>query len=285
MSEGVEIESFHDIVLRRFKRNKLGVLGAGIVSAVVVIGLLAPLISPYDPWYIQLGSRLQPPNHNHWLGTDVLGRDVLSRMIWGCQMAIFFGAGVAIISTLIGTAIGALAGYFRGILDGILMRMTEFLLVIPSYFIYLLVMSALHQRDWRILMVTMGLLMWPTLARVVRSEYLSLRERDYVKAARALGVSDIRIIFRHILPNAIAPIIVTTTMNTALAILLEASLSFLGVGDPTVASWGGMLTQAKDHIYTAWWLATFPGIAIFLTVMGFNMVGDGLRDALDPRLA
>ena len=272
------------VVLRDLRKSRTATFGLAVVSTVIVMALLAPVIAPYDPKDYKYDEKLQPPSNKHWLGTDNMGRDILSRIFWGARFSLIVGFGASGIAALLGTLVGALAGYFRGIIDFALMRIVETLLVIPSFFLYLLVVAMIRNQSPFVLLSVMGLIMWPRLARIVRSEFLSLREREYVKAARMVGATSRRIILRHILPNAMASIIVVSTLNISTAILMESGLMFLGLGDPTAITWGSMLATGRMYMIPAWWLVTFPGIAIFLTVMSFNMIGDGLRDTLDPRL-
>jgi len=270
-------------IWRRFKANRLALVGLIIASVILVMGLLGPIVVPYNPYAMDFG-RLLSPNSQNLLGTDDLGRDVFSRLVLGARISLLVGLGGSAIATSIGVVLGAFAGYFRGWIDEILMRITDVMLVIPSFFLIILIVSSLRMRSSLIIMGILGILIWPRLARVVRSEILSLRERDFTKAAKAIGASDLRIIFRHLLPNAAGSILVTTTMYAAVCILEQSTLSFLGLGDPTEISWGSMLMLGRNYLTTAWWLALFPGVMIFLTVLAFNMIGDGLRDALDPRL-
>ncbi len=270
-------------IWRRYKANRLALVGLIISVGIGVLAIFAQIIAPYDPYSMEFQT-LSPPSLQNWLGTDNLGRDVFSRLVWGARVSLLVGLGGSAIATGIGVTLGAIAGYFRKWIDEIVMRVTDVILVIPSFFLYILIISALRMRGSVIIMVILGFLIWPRLARIVRSEVLSLREREFTKSAKAIGASDFRIIVRHILPNALGSILVTATMYAAVCILEQATLSFLGLGDPTEVSWGTMLMLGKDYLRTAWWLATFPGLMVFLIVLAFNMVGDGLRDALDPRL-
>ena len=268
----------------RFYRNKLAVAGSGIVIALFVVSILAPWASPFDPTRIDLQNILAPPSADHWLGTDQLGRDVLSRMIWGSQISLkvgFVSTGIAI---LIGTLMGAVAGYYGRWVDAVIMRFVDIMLCFPTFFLILAVIAVLEPSIWNI-MVIIGATGWMGITRLVRADFISLKERDFVQAARAIGANDFRIIFIHIMPNAMASILVATTLGVAGAILTESGLSFLGFGvPPPTASWGEILKQSQSYVDFAWWLVLFPGIAIFLTVVAFNLVGDGLRDAMDPRL-
>jgi peptide/nickel transport system permease protein len=227
---------------------------------------------------------LMPPDSEHWLGTDPLGRDVLSRIIYGSQVSLKVGFVSVGLATLIGILVGSLAGYYGGWTDLVLMRFVDLMLCFPSFFLILAVIAVLEPSIWNI-MVVIGITSWMGVARLVRAELLSLKEREFVVAARALGASDVRLILRHLLPNALAPVMVSATLGVAGAILTESALSFLGLGvQPPTPSWGNILTAGKDNIEIAWWLSVFPGLAILLTVMSYNLLGEGIREAIDPRL-
>jgi peptide/nickel transport system permease protein len=269
---------------RHFIRNRLAVAGGLIVAAMLTVALLAPLLAPYDPSAIRVSAILLPPSPSHWLGTDALGRDVLSRMIYGTQISLLVGFVAVGIAVLIGVLVGALAGYYPGWVDTLFMRLVDVMLSIPTFFLILAVIALVGPNLLNI-MVVIGVTSWMGVARLVRGEFLALRESDYVVAARALGVPAARIIFRHILPNAMAPVYVSAILGIAAAVLVESSLSFLGLGvQPPTPSWGNILTDGKANIEIAWWLSCFPGVAILVTVLGYNLLGEGLRDALDPRL-
>ena len=225
-----------------------------------------------------------PPSPAHYLGTDTLGRDVLSRIIFGSRVSLKVGFVAVGLATLIGLFVGALAGYYGGWVDSALMRLVDLMLCFPAFFLILAVIAVLEPSIWNI-MVVIGLTGWMGVARLVRAEFLSLREREFVTAARALGASDTRLILRHMLPNALAPVMVSATLGVAGAILTESALSFLGLGvQPPTPSWGNILTAGKDNIEIAWWLSVFPGLAILITVMSYNLLGEGIREAIDPRL-
>lgn len=272
------------IIWNRFKKNTLSVLGLVIILSLALIAILAPLISPYEPTKIDVHNVLSPPSKAHPLGTDELGRDLLSRMIWGSRASLkvgFIAVGIAI---TIGIIIGAFAGYYGGKIDALLMRFVDIMLAFPTFFLILAVI-AIIEPSISTIMIVIGLTGWMDVARLVRAEFLTLKERDFILAAKAIGASDLRIIFRHILPNALSPVFVAATFGIAGAILIESGLSFLGLGvQPPEPSWGNILTSGKDNITVAWWLSLFPGIAILITVLSYNLVGEGLRDALDPRL-
>lgn len=228
--------------------------------------------------------RLEAPSRTHLLGTDDRGRDVLSRMLWGARIALSVGLVAVGIAVLIGVFLGMLAGYYGGVTDAVILRLIEITLTVPSFFLILAVM-ALFPPSIFLIMIVLGLTAWPTDARLVRGEFLKQKQQDYVAAAQATGLGDFRIMFRHILPNAISPVWVSAAFGIAGAVVTESSLSFLGFGvPPPTASWGELLKQSQSHWREAWWLVTFPGVAIFVTVVAFNLVGQGLRDALDPRL-
>lgn len=239
---------------------------------------------PHGPLKQNLRNRLQPPSAEHWLGTDDRGRDVLSRMIWGARVSISVGLVAVGIAVAIGVVVGALAGYYGRWVDAVALRVIEVLLVVPSFFLILAVM-ALLQPSILLIMAVLGVTGWTGHARLIRGEFLKQKAQEYVTAARASGVGNFRIIHRHILPNAISPVFVSATFGIAGAILTESALSFLGFGvPPPTASWGETLKQAQGYVHTAWWLVVFPGLAIFTTVLAINLVGEGLRDAIDPRL-
>jgi peptide/nickel transport system permease protein len=269
---------------RHFKKNRLGVGGLVIIVIVFFIAIFASLLSPYDPGKTDVSLKLKPSSLQHYLGTDQLGRDVFSRMLYGSRISLSVGFVAVGISILIGILVGAMAGYKGGWVDSLLMRFVDIMLSFPSFFLILTVVAILRPNIYNV-MIVIGITSWEGTARFVRAEFLSLRERDYVQAARALGVKDRRIIFRHILPNALAPVFVTASLGVASAILIEAGLSFLGFGvQPPAPSWGNILTEGRTYIFDAWWLTVFPGLAILITVLSFNLFGEGLRDALDPRL-
>jgi peptide/nickel transport system permease protein len=238
--------------------------------------------SPADP---NLSEALQRPSWQHWLGTDDVGRDVASRIIHGSRVSLSVGFVAVSIYVLIGLAIGALAGYYGGIIDIVASRAIEIMMTIPTFFLVITAIAFLPATSIFTIMVVIGLTNWPTVARLTRAEFMKTKALDYVVAARALGANDFRMIFLHVLPNTLAPVLVTATFGVASAILIESALSFLGIGvPPTVSSWGSILERARELLPTAWWLAAFPGLAIFLTVTSYNLVGEGLRDAADPRL-
>jgi peptide/nickel transport system permease protein len=261
----------------------MAMAGAAIVLVMFVLAVAAPLLGR-DPGAIEIVRRLQPPSLLYPLGTDDLGRDVLTRILYGARISLLVGFVAVGIATLLGIVLGALAGYYGRWIDTLLMRFVDIMLCFPTFFLILAVIAFLDPSIWNI-MIIIGLTGWMGVARLVRAEFLSLRERDFVLAARAVGASDARIIFRHILPNALSPVLVSVTLGVAGAILTESALSFLGIGvQPPTPSWGNMLLAGKQTLGTAWWLSVFPGMAILVTVLGYNLLGEGIRDALDPRI-
>lgn len=272
------------IFWKRFKRNKLAVAGGVIVVVLFVIAVLAPFISPFNPNDIDRKHILEPPGARHPLGTDDLGRDVLSRMVYGSRISLSVGFIAVGIATIIGMLLGAVSGYYGSWTDRAIMRFIDIMLSIPTFFLVLAVIAFVGPSIWNI-MIVIGFTSWMGVARLVRAEFLSLKEREFVLAAKALGASDMRIILRHIMVNSMAPVFVSAILGVASAILVESALSFLGIGvQPPTPSWGNMLTSGKDNIEIAWWLSLFPGVAILITVLSYNLFGEGLRDALDPRL-
>jgi peptide/nickel transport system permease protein len=268
----------------KFTRNHLAVGGGIVVFLLFITALLAPVIAPYDPSFIDAEKVLTPPSRAHLLGTDQLGRDVLSRIIWGGRISLLVGFVAVGITTLVGVMLGAVAGYYGRAVDSVIMRFVDIMLCFPTFFLILAVIALLEPSIWNI-MVVIGLTSWMGVARLVRAEFLSLREREFVVAARAQGARDLRIIFRHILPNAVAPVFVSAILGIGAAILTESALSFLGIGvQPPTPSWGNILTAGKDNIEIAYWLSLYPGLAILITVLGYNLLGEGMRDALDPKI-
>lgn len=275
--------SFTSQTLHYLMKNRLAVIGGLLVLGVFVVAIFATFIAPYDPSAIDIKNILIGPNLRHPLGTDELGRDVLSRMIWGSRVSLEVGFVAVGIATIIGILLGALAGYYGSYIDSAIMRMVDIMLSIPTIFLVLAVIAILEPSITNI-MIVIGLTSWMEPARLIRAEFISLKEREFVIAARAIGASDGRIIFRHVLPNGLSPILVSATMGVGGAILVESALSFLGLGvQPPTPSWGSLLSSGKDNIEIAWWLSAFPGLAILVTVLGYNLLGEGIRDALDPR--
>ncbi|HJA75785.1 MAG TPA: ABC transporter permease [Candidatus Desulfovibrio gallistercoris] len=272
-------------VLRRcLGRHLMFTLGLGIVLVMTLAALFAPFIAPYDPTQEHGHAVLMPPCAEFWLGTDRLGRDVFSRLLYGGQASLWVGFVAVGISVSIGTVLGLISGYFRGWVDEIIMRGVDVMLCFPSFFLILAVIAFLEPSLANI-MIVIGLTSWMGVARLVRAETLSLREREFVAAARLAGCSTARMLFGHILPNALAPILITATLGVAGAILVESSLSFLGLGmSPPTPTWGNMLQDGKNVLECAPWLSLYPGLAILVTVLGYNLLGESLRDWLDPRL-
>jgi peptide/nickel transport system permease protein len=275
---------FYQVFWKRFRVNRFAMAGGAVVIALFVFSWLAPYVSPYNPDDLDLYNVLMPPSTAHWFGTDELGRDVFTRVIYGARISLKVGFVAVGIAAVIGTVLGLVAGFYGGWIDNLLMRLVDIMLCFPTFFLILAVIAMLEPSIWYI-MIIIGLTGWMGVARLVRAEVLSIRELDYVMAARALGARDARIIFRHILPNALSPVLVSATLGVAGAILTESALSCLGIGvQPPTPSWGNILTSGKDYIEFAWWLSLFPGLAILVTVLSYNLLGEGIRDALDPRL-
>lgn len=271
-------------IMRRLFRSPLSVLGIVFVLVNLAMVLFPEQLAPYDPHEMQFSLRHQPPSAEHWLGTDFYGRDILSRIIFGARVSFLLGLSVVACSLVIGTAVGLFAGYYGGRFDTILMRVTDVFLTLPSLLLALAIM-AVRGPGFSNIVLALVITSWTGFARVVRAEVLTVRGRDYAHAARSIGAGDLRIIARHVLPNVMAPIIVYASMGMAAPILMEAALSFLGLGlPPDIPTWGLMLSVDRDHLDVAWWSVTFPGLAIAIAVLGFNLLGDGLRDALDPKL-
>ena len=276
--------------LQRLARRRTALFGVAVVLLVIVTALAAPLLSPFDPIEQDIGNRLKPPGWRdaagarHILGTDHLGRDLLARVIFGARPALLVGAAAVLISGVLGMAMGLVSGYFGGRSDDVIMRLADIQLAFPFILLAIAVIGVLGPSLPTIIAV-IGVSSWVVYARVVRGAVLSLREREFVQAAQALGGRDGRVVIRHILPNAFTPWLVVATLDMARVIVIESALSFLGLGvQPPTPTWGGMLADGRVYISTAWWLATFPGLAILATVLGINLFGDGLRDTLDPRL-
>ena len=265
----------------RVVRTPAGVIGLATTLCWLVIGIAAPVLAPFDPFAVD-GPPLGPPSSAHPLGTDALGRDLLSGVIWGARTSLVVAAGVAVIVFLVGTVVGLLSGYRGGWLDDVLMRSTEAFQVLPRFFLALVVIAFFGPGLDRLVLV-LGVTSWPLLARVVRAEVLSLRHREFVEAARVHGASSARILVREILPNALPPAIALLGLVVAQVLLIEASLGFLGLGDPDVTSWGALASEAQRFLRVAWWLSLFPGLAILLAVLGLNLLGDAVTDAVSGR--
>lgn len=264
-------------------KNPLALAGLIIIGIISIMAIFAPIIAPFDPDAINVKNILLSPSEAHWMGTDGLGRDVYSRMLFGARISLLVGIVAVGIATIIGIVLGAIAGFYRGWVDTVIMRLVDVMLSIPTFFLILAVIAFLTPSIWNI-MIVIGLTSWMGVTRLVRAEFLSLRNREFVLASQTLGAKDSRLIFKQLLPNSLTPIIVSSVLGIASAVLVESGLSFLGLGvQAPQASWGNILTDGKEYIEFAWWLSMFPGLAILITVMGYNLLGEGLRDALDPR--
>ena len=277
-------------LLRRLARRRTALFGLAVVAAVALTAILAPVVSPFDPLEQDISQRLREPGWQdahgrvHPLGTDHLGRDILARIIYGSRIALLVGLAAVAISGVLGLMIGLVAGYFGGRVDDFFMRLADIQLAFPFILLAIAIIGVLGPSLQNIIIV-IGVSSWVVYARVVRGEVLSIREREFVQAAIALGGRNGRIVLRHVLPNAFTPWLVVATLDMARVIVIESALSFLGLGvQPPTPTWGGMLADGRVYLSTAWWLATFPGLAILVTVLGINLFGDGLRDTLDPRL-
>lgn len=271
-------------MLKRLKRHRLATAGVVIIVLLILIAVSAPFVSPYDPLKQNYDELLLPPSTKHWLGTDDLGRDMLSRIIFGSRYALLIGVAIVMIEMAIGVTLGLIAGYYGGIIDTAIMRFVDIMLSLPMLVLGLAIAGALGGGLLNVILA-IGVIGWVEFSRLIRGEVLSVRASTFVEAARATGTSDFRILIRHILPNTVASIIVLATLMIPDAILTSAALSFLGIGaQPPTPEWGLILSSGRNYLSTAWWIATFPGLAIMLTVLGFNFFGDGLRDALDPKL-
>jgi peptide/nickel transport system permease protein len=276
---------------KEIRKSKLALIGLTIVSILVLAALTAPFIVPYDPFKIDLDLVIQdphgpkPPSSEHWFGTDDLGRDLFSRVLYGSRISLMIGVLAMGIATVIGVILGTLAGYYGGWIDTVITWMTDTAFAFPAALLAIGVMAIVPNPNVFWIFVVLGLIGWAGVARVIRGKILSVREEDFTEAARAIGAGDFRIIFRHVLPNSMAPIMVSATIGIAGNILTEAWLSFLGLGaQPPIPSWGLMVTEGQAYLASHYWMCLFPGIAIAITVLGWNLLGDGLRDALDPRL-
>jgi peptide/nickel transport system permease protein len=258
-------------------KNTYLITGIAIISILSVIALLAPWISPYDPAMIAQDSLLIPPSAKHWMGTDSLGRDLLSRIIYGCRISLIIGVIAVGIAVFLGVILGSLSGFYGRFMDTLIMRFADIMLCFPTFFLILAVVAFLEPSIINI-MVIIGLTSWMGPARLIRSEILSLKEREFIQAEKAIGASSARIIMRHLIPNAIGPVLVNATLGIAGAILLETGLSFLGLGvQPPIPSWGNILIEAKSTLGIAWWITVFPGLAILVTILGFNFIAEGLK--------
>ena len=271
-------------MMREFSKNKMALAGLLFIIAILAFAILAPFIAPYSPTHIDTENILAAPSRAHIFGTDTLGRDIFSRIVYGSRISLSIGFIAVGIAVIIGLVLGSIAGYYGGSADSLLMRFVDIMLCFPTFFLILAVVAILEPSIFNI-MVVIGATSWMGVARLVRAEVLSLKERDYVTCARVMGASDIWIISRHLIPNAIAPVLVSATLGVGGAILVESALSFLGIGvQPPTPSWGNILMDGKSTLGVAWWLTIFPGIFITLTVLAYNLLGEALRDILEPRL-
>lgn len=270
---------------RTYKKNKTALVGSIVVLFVVIIAISGPLISPYDPLEQNLFYRLTPPESSHLFGTDLYGRDVLSRIIWGAQVSLLVGFLSVLIAVIIGTVLGMVAGYKGGIVDTVIMRLVDVLMSFPVLIMGLVVMALLRGGGLPKLIIAIGLVMAPRFARLAYGPTLAIKEKDFIDAARAIGVGGFRIIVRHVLPNIFGEILVMATLWIGTAIRIEANLSFIGLGvSPPTPTWGNMIRSGIDQLWNAPWLSIFPGLALLIAILSFNMVGDGIRDITDPKL-
>jgi peptide/nickel transport system permease protein len=264
--------------------NPLSSFGLAIILLLILTSILGPSLAPYDPLDIAPDVRLSSPSPDHPLGTDEVGRDILSRIVWGARISLQIGITIVLFSAIIGLIIGLASGYFGGLLDQVLMRFTDIFISFPTLVLAIAMTAALGP-SLPNAMVAMIIVWWPIYARLIRSEVLAIKEKDYIKAIRVLGANPFKIVVFHVLPNSIDAVIVRASIDFGNAVMFCAALSFIGLGaQPPQPEWGAMVTTGKDYLRDAWWLVTFPGLAIFLTVMGFNLLGDGIRDYLDPKL-
>lgn len=279
---GVRARESRPGVWSRLRRQPPALVGAAIIALLVAVALLAGVVAPYDP-FAMTSEVLQPPSALHPFGTDDLGRDIFSGVIYGARTSLLVGLAAASTATVLGLLVGGLAGFIGGPLDDLLMRVSELFQIIPRFFLALIIVALIGSNIWLIVLL-LGLTYWPGTARLVRAQILSLRTRDYITAARAIGVPDAQILWRHLLPAALAPVITLAALQVGGAILVEAGLSFLGLGDRNVVSWGMLLNDAQQFVRRAWWMSVFPGAAITLTVLGTNLLADGLNEILNPQV-
>jgi peptide/nickel transport system permease protein len=277
-------ESYITQSWNRFKKNPVVLFSSVVIGVIVIMAVGAPWLAPYPPSEIFYSNILSPPSAKFLLGTDWIGRDNLSLIIWGARPTLIVGVGATAFASLIGVTVGLVSGFFGGIVDTVLMRVAEIVYLIPALFFIIVLVSIFNVTGLGIVIFDIGILGWPPMARVVRSEVLSLRERPFIDASRAMGASNFRMMFKEIFPNVISPITVIATIGISQAILIEASLSFLGFTDPSITTWGKMVSVAYPLLTKAWWDSAFPGFAIFVTVLAFSLLGDGLRDAFDVRI-
>lgn len=286
--EAAQVEkrvSFYYVAFKKFLKHKPGLIGLAVVLLTVFSALFADFIAPYDPYAINASGAFQAPSLQHLMGTDNLGSDIFSRIVHGARYSMAIALTVAAISMVIGVALGLISGFYGGIVDELVTRATDAFMAVPSFFLYVIALAMFDVRGIWIIILIMGVLFWPTYAKVVRSEVLSLKERPFVDAGRSMGASNYRLMIRYIFPNLLGTITILASFRMATAILTESGLNFIGLGDPTICSWGAMLARA--HLAGAqlryWWAPTFPGLAITIVTWAFNLIGDGLRDALDVK--
>lgn len=265
-----------------FVESRMGPIGLAILIMVALVAIFAPLIAPDGPFKLGATRLLAPGKEGHILGTDHLGRDMLAQIVYGARVSLVIGIVAATISLIVGMVVGSIAGYYGGVIDMVLSRITDMFLIIPAFFLIIIIVATLGSGIVYV-MVVIGLTAWPASARLMRAQAMSLRERTFIHALRALGESNRKILFRHIIPNGIQPLIANASLDIASAILIESGLSFIGLGDPNKATWGRMIYDGRTTITTAWWVSVFPGIAIIITVLGFYLVGDGISYVLNPR--
>ena len=268
---------------RKLVRDRLAAVGLVLIFIQVIMALIPASLAPYDPKKMNWGEEYLPPSSKYVLGTDNMGRDVLSRVIWGTRTSLIVGLAAVAISASIGIVLGMTSGFFGGKIDNLIMRITDTIMTLPSLLMLIVFSSIFVSRSLGVIIIAIGALGWPGITRITRSRVLSVKNEPFVEAARGVGASIPSLLFRHILPSCTAPIIVSVTMSIPRVMITEASLSFLGLGDPRIISWGGMLAGGRSVLRVAWWVAFFPGLAIFIIMLAFNFFGDGLRDALDVR--
>ena len=282
-ADRLEEKSPFQLAMARFGRNRLAIFALVLMGVILATAILAPKIAPYDPIKRAVAIRLQAPSAAHWLGTDALGRDIFSRILWGGRVSLWVGLASVFLSLVLGVPLGIISGYFGGLVDSSIMRVMDLILAFPSIIFAIWLVSMIGPGVNQVILAN-ALFALPEYSRVVRGSVLSLKDADYVAAAKALGGSNFQIMARHILPNVIAPIIIISSLSISGAILSGASLSFLGLGaQPPTAEWGAMLSDGRPYLRSAWWLAVFPGLMLTIFVLASNIFGDGLRDALDPR--
>lgn len=268
---------------RRFRKNKAALLGLITILFLSIIAILTPIINPIDPFDMNLRNMMQPPNKEHLFGTDELGRDILTRTMYGTRNSLTVGFFAVAMSLSIGIFLGSVSGFFGGKIDEMIMRITDIFLTLPTFFL-IIIIASIFGSDMYIIALLIGFTRWPTPARLVRAEVLTLKERPFIESARVIGAKNFTIILNEILPNALYPAIINASMTVASTIMLEANLAFLGLGDPNRVSWGWMLNGAIKYFFSSWWMSVYPGLAIVITVLSFNALGDGLNDAFNPYL-